>query len=647
MITCVNCKIQYDENRRFCPRCGMINKSPQTTPIQQAPTVPQPPPSSPYSASPPIQPPSAQQAPYQYPVPSQQPQQLPSQPELPPKKKRKGGFVAVIIVICIVIMGIAVGALMIFSNQGSQQESSPDKQALLEQQISLGEKYLLEENYEEAIVAFKTAIDIEPNNPELYIKLADTYIAAGRSKEALEALEDGYEKTGDENIKKKIEEVKIEIQFEDLMTEGQNEYNNKNYETAINKFKEAISLKPKEVQPYLSAADAYIANKDTGGAKEILKEGYQQTKSDEIKNKLDNLPSYQKAYWNVIQKLIEENGEGKVIEDEQHEGQYRATGVFFVRLFNNDDDNEEELFCIYFGENNAGYSEVYDFDGEKAQSVYKDNIIRYDGSSGNYIIEKHIFENGQFEVYLDNNTYGNLSSVLNETNGIINALKEGKSKPDESVPTEQSIPPEESSQPEESSRTEESSQTAVITNTEAHKVYQEVLDQDEIKWSSDSDRSYSSSDYSFKLIDLNNDGVDELLLTCNPASHAEGYMKIGMISDGEFKLVAYGEAVRSYYPKSGVVICHYSNMGQSSNVYSVLKDNELLPFAETITDYDDPYAASNCQKIESTSPWSASDITPEEFEDLLNQYLTEDDSKIEIEYNDFYENTEENRNENL
>ena len=183
MITCVNCKIQYDENRRFCPRCGMINKPPQTTPIQQAPTVPQPPPSSPYSTSPLIQPPSAQQAPYQYPVPSQQPQQLPSQPELPPKKKRKGGFVAVIIVICIVIMGIAVGALMIFSNQGSQQESSPDKQALLEQQISLGEKYLLEENYEEAIVAFKTAIDIEPNNPELYIKLADTYIAAGRSKD--------------------------------------------------------------------------------------------------------------------------------------------------------------------------------------------------------------------------------------------------------------------------------------------------------------------------------------------------------------------------------------------------------------------------------------------------------------------------------
>ena len=42
-----------------------------------------------------------------------------------------------------------------------------------EDYLDLGQKYLLDGDYEQAIVAFQKAIEIEPNNSELYIGLAN------------------------------------------------------------------------------------------------------------------------------------------------------------------------------------------------------------------------------------------------------------------------------------------------------------------------------------------------------------------------------------------------------------------------------------------------------------------------------------------
>ena len=87
MITCLNCKIQYDENRRFCPRCGMINKPP---PDSSQPQIPMP-----YSNE------SSKQADYH-------------QQKLPSKKKNKIGLIALIIGICAVIAGIIIGVMIFF-----------------------------------------------------------------------------------------------------------------------------------------------------------------------------------------------------------------------------------------------------------------------------------------------------------------------------------------------------------------------------------------------------------------------------------------------------------------------------------------------------------------------------------------------------
>lgn len=54
-----------------------------------------------------------------------------------------------------------------------------------EQQYDLGVRYLSEGNYEEAIIAFTAAIDIDPKNVDAYLGRASAYISSGETEENL------------------------------------------------------------------------------------------------------------------------------------------------------------------------------------------------------------------------------------------------------------------------------------------------------------------------------------------------------------------------------------------------------------------------------------------------------------------------------
>ena len=57
-----------------------------------------------------------------------------------------------------------------------------------QEQYDLGVKYLSEGNYEEAIIAFTAAIEIDPKRPEAYIGLADVHTARGDTMAAMDVL---------------------------------------------------------------------------------------------------------------------------------------------------------------------------------------------------------------------------------------------------------------------------------------------------------------------------------------------------------------------------------------------------------------------------------------------------------------------------
>jgi hypothetical protein len=64
--------------------------------------------------------------------------------------------------------------------------------------LNLGEKYLLELDYEQALVQFLAVIEIEPMNPRGYTGAAEAYVGLGRMKEAQAVLEQGLAAVGSE-----------------------------------------------------------------------------------------------------------------------------------------------------------------------------------------------------------------------------------------------------------------------------------------------------------------------------------------------------------------------------------------------------------------------------------------------------------------
>ena len=84
------------------------------------------------------------------------------------------------------------------------------------EQLSLGEKYLSELNYEQAIAAYELAIEIDPKSADAYLGLAEVYEEMGEFDKAIEVLEEAKAVVGEEELErveaklKEIEEKKQE-----------------------------------------------------------------------------------------------------------------------------------------------------------------------------------------------------------------------------------------------------------------------------------------------------------------------------------------------------------------------------------------------------------------------------------------------------
>lgn len=105
-----------------------------------------------------------------------------------------------ILLITLVVIVIAVIAGIILYNNSDTVK--------LKKQLDLGEKYLAEMNYEEAVVAFNQAIEIDPRSADAYLGLADAHLGMGDEEAAFAALEAGYEAIGDERLKERIDEMR-------------------------------------------------------------------------------------------------------------------------------------------------------------------------------------------------------------------------------------------------------------------------------------------------------------------------------------------------------------------------------------------------------------------------------------------------------
>lgn len=110
------------------------------------------------------------------------------------------------IIMCIVFVLCMSGCV------DNQRELTVDEPILLGELyaefIDLGEKYLLELNYEQALVQFLKVIEIEPMNQRGYTGAAEAYVGLGDNESAVKVLKLGLERLpNDEEINQALNEL--------------------------------------------------------------------------------------------------------------------------------------------------------------------------------------------------------------------------------------------------------------------------------------------------------------------------------------------------------------------------------------------------------------------------------------------------------
>ena len=112
-------------------------------------------------------------------------------------KPSKRGMVMAVAAVLVILMAVFTGNYI--SNASNRE---------LAKQLDLGNRYLAEMDYEQAVVAFARAIEIDPMSVDAYLGLIDAYIGMLDIEMAVETARKGFEVTGEyrlDNIRDNLE----------------------------------------------------------------------------------------------------------------------------------------------------------------------------------------------------------------------------------------------------------------------------------------------------------------------------------------------------------------------------------------------------------------------------------------------------------
>ena len=113
------------------------------------------------------------------------------------KKKMAAGIAAA-------VAALAIAVVLIFAMYNRPMTAAD--------MLSLGERYLLEMQFEQALVQFLAVIEIEPNNVRAYLGAAEAFFGLGQIENAANILRQGLGQTGSEQIRLKLAELEGTVQ---------------------------------------------------------------------------------------------------------------------------------------------------------------------------------------------------------------------------------------------------------------------------------------------------------------------------------------------------------------------------------------------------------------------------------------------------
>ncbi len=257
--------------------------------------------------------------------------------ELWRKKSVKAAFAAVVILAAVVIVSISAQSFERKRNYNGHIDSA--------------EKYLAELNYEQAIVEYTLALEIEPNSKEILDALEETYLAYAQTyadieeyESAIEILEKGYAQTGGERLQAKIEELtnlRAQKEEEERLLAEEAEKQRMLEEEAKRQRLLAEAQEKEETADEAAAEDVEEMNEETSAPEQEQEESTQATEES------DTLAAYQakaaEYAFSVQREFYENNSWGPLLD-----ARSLKTQVEFCEYFdgNPDADFQGEIGAV-------------------------------------------------------------------------------------------------------------------------------------------------------------------------------------------------------------------------------------------------------------------------------------------------------------
>ncbi len=126
----------------------------------------------------------------------------------PKAANTKRNVIILVLALVVLLVGAAAAVFAIGSENGA---SATDI-------LKTAERYLSEANYEQAIIEFDKVLEIDPANISAYIGKANALVNAGDISKAIEVLNEGYSKTGSNEILTRLNELKAMLADVDDVT---------------------------------------------------------------------------------------------------------------------------------------------------------------------------------------------------------------------------------------------------------------------------------------------------------------------------------------------------------------------------------------------------------------------------------------------
>ncbi len=331
------------------------------------------------------------------PKPAVGPRYKPQKSEEPPLKYLGHRTVIIIVAIFMVVILAIVGAIIFYNTPARR----------IKRLLSLGQKYLSELQYEDALLAYSKALDLDIICEDAYIGMSEVYMAMGKYPYAINSLRRGLHLTnGSEPLKEQYVKVQDRDRKEGkrikrivYRDETGKEFGEKKYYYDS----EGFLLKTEDqyfrqwIYPYedtyidgkLYPKDGYTYSTSYDGTTNYLKH-------DEYGNAIDE---------EVLSHVRDENG---VNTGEGHVTIYNFTPEYTDELFigentiiSKEDDGTQETVILkyqYFfdekgqllkrADGNGKYDMFYDNNGQLEKAIYKDRTETYEKDEDGYITRK-------------------------------------------------------------------------------------------------------------------------------------------------------------------------------------------------------------------------------------------------------------------